>query len=89
MNIPDTVFTAFVNRVERDYCHNPAQPNPYHTNVHAADVVQVRTARFSVLIARARFACVCLHTRVSARVLCVFCGCACVHELASTSSLHL
>lgn len=24
--------------VEHTYCYNPAQPNPYHTSVHAADV---------------------------------------------------
>jgi len=40
LGIQEPTFNALVNRVERDYCYNPWAPNPYHTNVHAADVVQ-------------------------------------------------
>lgn len=40
LNIPEATFTSFINKIERDYCFDPEQPNPYHTNVHAADVVQ-------------------------------------------------
>ena len=36
---PD-VLARFVNHVEAGYCFDPARPNKYHTNVHAADVVQ-------------------------------------------------
>jgi len=40
IGLEEVVFLSFVNRVERDYCYDPSQPNPYHTNIHAADVVQ-------------------------------------------------
>jgi hypothetical protein len=40
LGISDAVFTAFVNRIERDYVYDPRRPNAYHTNVHAADVAQ-------------------------------------------------
>ncbi|RYG43417.1 3',5'-cyclic nucleotide phosphodiesterase, partial [archaeon] len=38
--LPTHVFIAFINCVERNYCYHPSVRNPYHTNVHAADVVQ-------------------------------------------------
>lgn len=40
LRVPEQVFTAFLNRIELDYCFEPEKPNPYHTSLHAADVVQ-------------------------------------------------
>jgi hypothetical protein len=40
LQLSGTVFTAFINRIERSYCYDPRTPNPYHTALHAADVVQ-------------------------------------------------
>lgn len=40
LRVPENVFTAFLNRIENEYCFEPSKPNPYHTSLHAADVVQ-------------------------------------------------
>ena len=38
--VREDVFARFVTQLEREYCFNPSTPNPYHTSLHAADVVQ-------------------------------------------------
>lgn len=40
LRLPEVIFIAFVNRIEHDYCFDLAKRNPYHTSLHAADVVQ-------------------------------------------------
>uniref|UniRef100_A0A7S1C4N6 PDEase domain-containing protein n=1 Tax=Bicosoecida sp. CB-2014 TaxID=1486930 RepID=A0A7S1C4N6_9STRA len=34
------VLTTYLQTVEAEYCYDPDDRNPYHTNVHAADVTQ-------------------------------------------------
>jgi hypothetical protein len=38
--VREDVFARFVTQLEREYCFDPKKPNPYHTYLHAADVVQ-------------------------------------------------
>ena len=33
-------LASFSNKLEWEYCYNPQRRNPYHGNVHAADVTQ-------------------------------------------------
>ncbi|CAM9775040.1 unnamed protein product, partial [Chrysoparadoxa australica] len=37
-SIPPVKLNNFLVHVESNYCYNPAEPNPYHTSLHAADV---------------------------------------------------
>ena len=38
--VKEDVFARFVTQLEKEYCFDPNLPNPYHTSLHAADVVQ-------------------------------------------------
>lgn len=38
--LAEDLFLPFIDVIEREYCFDVNNPNPYHTNIHAADVAQ-------------------------------------------------